>query len=64
MGISVEEATRHVVGGRGSGDRRGGLGRRPGWFSQIDRNGDGVIQPAEFDQDLDEENVAVFAGRK
>ena len=63
MGISVEEATRHVVDGRGSGDR-GGLDRRPGWFSQIDRNGDGVIQPVEFDEDLDEENVAVFAGRK
>ena len=61
MGISVEEAARHVDGhGRGAGRRD----RRPGWFSQIDKNDDGIIQPVEFDEDLDEDNVAVFAGRK
>ena len=59
MGISVEEAARHVEG-RG----RGGVDRRPGWFSEIDRNDDGVIQPSEFDADLVEEDVARFAGRK
>ena len=60
MGISVEEAARHVVGDRG----RLARARRPGWFAQIDRNADGVIQPFEFDADLDEESVALFSGRK
>ena len=60
MGISVEEAARHVDD-HGQGGRRD---RRPGWFSQIDKNDDGIIQPVEFDEDLDEDNVAVFAGRK
>ena len=62
MGISVEEATLHVDG-RGGGDRDS-LDRRPDWFSQIDRNDDGVIQPVEFDEGLDEEHIAIFAGRK
>ena len=61
LGISVEEAARHVEGDRG---RQLARARRPGWFAQIDRNADGVIQPFEFDADLDEESVALFSGRK
>ena len=62
LGISVEEAARHVEGDRGRTARA--RARRPGWFAQIDRNADGVIQPSEFDADLDEESVALFSGRK
>ena len=62
LGISVEEAARHVE--RGDRGRQLARARRPGWFAQIDRNADGVIQPSEFDADLDEESVAFFSGRK
>ena len=62
LGISVEEAARHVEGDRDGG--RLARARRPGWFAQIDRNADGVIQPSEFDADLDEDSVALFSGRK
>ena len=59
MSIDVEEAARHVDGPA----HRSSLGR-PGWFVQIDKNEDGMIQPAEFDADLDEAVVAEFAGMK
>ena len=59
MSIDVEEATRHVDGPA----HRSRLGR-PGWFAKIDKNEDGMIQPAEFDADLDEAVVATFAEKK
>jgi hypothetical protein len=67
MSITLEEGLGHLSDSAGrpflDAPREDVDDNRPHWFTQIDSNNDGVIRPQEFDQDLDEAKVLLFARR-